>query len=142
MQLKGGAGQPGDSYEQHADAVASKVVRGAYAELLLGASPSPTPWRGDVQRKEAGGEEQAGAKKTPVEFQQIKNQLLQWNAKVMEIYTKQHAVWEEVSCCWLLGEAILAAGGRRGDLAASPAAERPPLPLTEKGREVLSIGGM
>ncbi|MEO1271891.1 MAG: hypothetical protein AAFX99_27670 [Myxococcota bacterium] len=35
VQLKGGIGQVGDRYEQHADAVADKVVRGESAESLL-----------------------------------------------------------------------------------------------------------
>src|SRR5262249_22256817 len=35
VQLKGGVGQVGDSYEQHADAVAERVVQGASAESLL-----------------------------------------------------------------------------------------------------------
>jgi hypothetical protein len=36
VQLKGGVGQAGDAYEQHADAVADAVVRGESAEPLLG----------------------------------------------------------------------------------------------------------
>jgi nucleoid-associated protein YgaU len=35
VQLKGGVGQAGDPYEQHADAVAAKVVSGESAEALL-----------------------------------------------------------------------------------------------------------
>ena len=35
LQLKGGIGEAGDKYEQHADAVAKKVVRGESAEELL-----------------------------------------------------------------------------------------------------------
>jgi peptidoglycan hydrolase-like protein with peptidoglycan-binding domain len=35
VQLKGGVGQAGDAYEQHADAVADKVVAGESAESLL-----------------------------------------------------------------------------------------------------------
>ena len=35
VQLKGGIGQVGDAYEQHADAVAAQVVRGESAESLL-----------------------------------------------------------------------------------------------------------
>ncbi len=35
VQLKGGVGEEGDSYERHADAVADKVVRGESAEVLL-----------------------------------------------------------------------------------------------------------
>lgn len=48
VQLKGGVGQAGDAYEQHADAVAERVVRGESAVELLGgqgaaseASPAP-----------------------------------------------------------------------------------------------------
>jgi len=37
VQLKGGVGQAGDAYEQHADAVADKVVGGESAEPLLSA---------------------------------------------------------------------------------------------------------
>lgn len=57
VQLKGGVGEVGDRYEQHADAVADLVVRGQSAEALLEAhgapgrhGPSPG---GPVQAKEA-----------------------------------------------------------------------------------------
>lgn len=49
VHLKGGVGEAGDAYEQHADAVADAVVRGESAEALLGSgggSPS-----GGVQRQ-------------------------------------------------------------------------------------------
>ena len=54
VQLKGGVGQAGDVYEQHADAVAAEVVAGRSAEGLLdrmagGASPAHQP---PVQRKD------------------------------------------------------------------------------------------
>jgi hypothetical protein len=54
VQLKGGVGEVGDQYEQHADAVADAVVRGESAEALLnqhaaGAAASTTA----VQRQEA-----------------------------------------------------------------------------------------
>jgi hypothetical protein len=39
VQLAGGVGQAGDPYEQHADAVADRVVRGESAEDLLSAHP-------------------------------------------------------------------------------------------------------
>lgn len=45
VQLKGGVGQQGDRYEQHADAVADLVVAGKSAEALLDAE-APTPGRG------------------------------------------------------------------------------------------------
>ncbi len=40
VQLSGGVGQVGDSYEQHADAVADRVVQGKSAEDLLGGRSS------------------------------------------------------------------------------------------------------
>ncbi len=54
VQLKGGIGEAGDAYEQHADAVADAVVRGESAEALLGpvrsgAAPAA------VQRKRSTG---------------------------------------------------------------------------------------
>ena len=57
VQLKGGVGQVGDAHEQHADAVADKVVRGESAEALLdpyaGRSDSRTGHA--IQRKAAHG---------------------------------------------------------------------------------------
>jgi len=49
VQLKGGVGTKNDKYEQHADAVADKVVQGKSAEGLL--SNSPTGSGGTVNRK-------------------------------------------------------------------------------------------
>lgn len=43
VQLKGGIGQAGDVYEQHADAVADAVVSGRSAEPLLAQSPEANP---------------------------------------------------------------------------------------------------
>jgi hypothetical protein len=40
VQLKGGVGEAGDSYERHADVVAGAVVRGESAEALLDRGPS------------------------------------------------------------------------------------------------------
>lgn len=40
VQLKGGVGEVGDAYEQHADAVADRVVRDESAADLLGAGPA------------------------------------------------------------------------------------------------------
>ena len=56
LQLKGGLGQVGDAHEQHADAVADKVVRGESAEALLGAyaaTPADAPTASAVQRQPA-----------------------------------------------------------------------------------------
>ena len=56
VQLKGGVGQVGDRYEEHADAVAHKVVRGESAQELLDtmagvAGPTALTAVGAVQRK-------------------------------------------------------------------------------------------
>jgi hypothetical protein len=50
VQLKGGVGQVGDSYERHADAVADLVVQGKSAEGLLG-EMAPGSGGGAVQAK-------------------------------------------------------------------------------------------
>jgi hypothetical protein len=50
VQLAGGVGQAGDSYEQHADAVADAVVAGKSAEPLLGDAAGATS-QGTVQRR-------------------------------------------------------------------------------------------
>jgi Domain of unknown function (DUF4157) len=55
VQLQGGVGRVGDSYEQNADAVADLVVAGKSAELLLGPAP------GDEQAKASGGKAGASA---------------------------------------------------------------------------------
>ncbi len=54
VHLKDGLGQVGDSYEQHADAVADAVVAGKSAEGLLDgfATPAKAAAGGEVQRKE------------------------------------------------------------------------------------------
>ena len=53
VQLSGGVGAAGDSYEQHADAVADRVVAGESAEDLLGGFAGSLGAR-CVQRQEAG----------------------------------------------------------------------------------------
>ena len=55
VQLKGGVGEAGDRYEQHADAVADKVVAGHSAEALLD-QMAGTPVGAGVQRKEVGSD--------------------------------------------------------------------------------------
>ena len=52
VQLKGGVGQAGDSYEQHADAVADAVVAGRSAESLL---DQMAPTRAGISPGVAGG---------------------------------------------------------------------------------------
>jgi hypothetical protein len=58
VQLAGGMGQEGDPHEQHADAVADRVVRGESVERLLdqyaGAGVAHSPG-GAIQRKGGGG---------------------------------------------------------------------------------------
>jgi len=66
VQLKGGVGEAGDAYEQHADQVADAVVRGESAEALLG-DPAASGGGAGVQRvqmKEEG--EVGGASGIPV----------------------------------------------------------------------------
>ncbi len=62
VHLKGGVGQAGDPYEQHADAVADLVVQGKSAQKLLDEGPGAGGALGgeSVQRKEAGSEGQSG----------------------------------------------------------------------------------
>ncbi|KAB2911163.1 MAG: DUF4157 domain-containing protein [Kofleriaceae bacterium] len=50
VSLKGGVGQAGDPYEQHADAVADAVVAGRSAEALLDQAPGSGSSRQAVQR--------------------------------------------------------------------------------------------
>jgi uncharacterized protein DUF4157/LysM domain-containing protein len=52
VSLKGGVGQTGDAYEQHADAVADAVVAGKSVETLLDGSQGGGPPGGGLQRKE------------------------------------------------------------------------------------------
>ncbi len=68
VQLKGGVGEEGDSYERHADAVADKVVRGESAEALLDQMAGGRQGQGGVigaavQQKKSGGGR--GERKTP-----------------------------------------------------------------------------
>ncbi len=58
VSLLGGVGIPGDTYEQHADAVAEKVVRGESAEGLLGDGGARAS-NGDVQCQVAPARQEA-----------------------------------------------------------------------------------
>jgi hypothetical protein len=58
VHLKGGVGEAGDGYEQNADAVADRVVRGESAIDLLPAAPSAGETA--VQRREADGAPASG----------------------------------------------------------------------------------
>jgi hypothetical protein len=51
VSLLGGVGREGDVYEEHADAVAARVVRGESAEALLDAAPGGGSPRAAIQRK-------------------------------------------------------------------------------------------
>lgn len=54
VQLRGGVGEAGDEYEQHADAVADRVQRGESAEDLLGPAVAPKGSSSErIQRKAA-----------------------------------------------------------------------------------------
>jgi hypothetical protein len=84
VQLKGGVGAAGDSYEQHADAVADKVVRGESAEALLDQHAAPGGAQGvqrAVQRKDSPEDtqildHQADLKNTDVEIPALEGALL------------------------------------------------------------------
>jgi hypothetical protein len=54
VQLKGGVGEHGDPHEQHANAVADRVVRGASAESLLDRYAAGSAASATVQRKWVG----------------------------------------------------------------------------------------
>jgi hypothetical protein len=85
VQLKGGVGQAGDAYEQHADAVAARVTRGESAEPLLDAFAGPAgtlagseaPNAAAVQLKKVGfalyGIEGPGAKEEEKEYVKEEN---------------------------------------------------------------------
>jgi hypothetical protein len=63
VQLKGGVGEAGDAYEQHADEVADRVVRGDSAETLLDAAPGgAAAAHHAVQRKTTIADDPADAK--------------------------------------------------------------------------------
>ena len=83
VQLKGGVGAAGDTYERHADAVADRVVAGQSAEDLLdqGAVSSAPRTTQAVQRKEGKDdakilEHQASLKGTDVEIPALEGALL------------------------------------------------------------------
>jgi hypothetical protein len=61
VSLPGGVGQAGDTYEQHADAVADRVVRGESAEDLLLRQASP----GEAPSRASGSNVQRDAPPTP-----------------------------------------------------------------------------
>lgn len=61
VQLKGGVGEAGDRYEQHADAVADRVVAGESAEALLDQAAGASGAGQAVQRKEETSVGTAGA---------------------------------------------------------------------------------
>jgi hypothetical protein len=82
VQLKGGVGASGDAYEQHADAVADRVVAGDSAESLLdqGAGAASTPSQA-VQRQERKDDakllaNQASLRGTDVEIPALEGALL------------------------------------------------------------------
>jgi hypothetical protein len=60
VSLKGGVGQSGDQYEQHADAVADQVVRGESAEDMLSRGPGGGSGSAGVQYLQFSGHDQHG----------------------------------------------------------------------------------
>jgi hypothetical protein len=67
VQLKGGVGEAGDSYEMQADAAADAAVAGRSAEGLLGQPANAPIPRGPVQhKKESTKESKDQAKKRPI----------------------------------------------------------------------------
>ncbi len=62
VSLKGGVGEAGDPYEQHADRVADAVARGDLAEPILDemVAPSRGAGEGTVQRKAGGDKDKTG----------------------------------------------------------------------------------
>jgi hypothetical protein len=82
VQLKGGVGAVGDAHEQHADAVADRVVAGQSAEALLDGTVSRSSGTvAAVQRKDNPGDaailqDQANLKGTDVEIPALEGALL------------------------------------------------------------------
>jgi hypothetical protein len=90
VHLDGGVGEVGDAYEQHADAIADRVVRGESAEQLLGemAAPRSRTSTGTVQRLIAT----AGL---PDE-QRVVKQLKNYNAELQRLFTLKAFTQREV----------------------------------------------
>jgi len=65
VQLKGGVGEAGDRYEQHANAVADSVVRGATAEALLDQHAGGGAGSAVQRQAAAGGHSDEGAHAEP-----------------------------------------------------------------------------
>jgi hypothetical protein len=69
VHLKGGVGEAGDPYEQHADAVADRVVSGLSAASLLGGEAGEASAAPAVQRKGDGKAPKHDAKKDAADFE-------------------------------------------------------------------------
>jgi len=70
VHLRGGVGTAGDAYEQHADAVADRVVAGLPATDLLAALPRGQLGTANIQRKEAPGAKPASTDRAAGELAQ------------------------------------------------------------------------
>ncbi|MEZ4466361.1 MAG: DUF4157 domain-containing protein [bacterium] len=105
VQLKGGVGEAGDAYEQHADAVADRVVQGKSAQDLLDAVPGGKGGGAGIQR---AGEEQGAW----LQQQQLTKDsffdLIRQNLLAAEAW-KTRAEVEDPPPFWQ--EALLAVGG-------------------------------
>jgi len=75
VQLMGGVGREGDAYEQHADAVADRVVQGRSAEDLLdGCSGSSGDAGAPIQKKETNKKPRQ-KKAAPPSFEQLRKEI-------------------------------------------------------------------
>ncbi|MEL6180818.1 MAG: DUF4157 domain-containing protein, partial [Myxococcota bacterium] len=77
VRLKGGVGQIGDAYEQHADAVADAVVRGQSAETLLDQS-QPNTETDRAQTTAGGGRVQLSEEDSGVDIDTIVGFVVEW----------------------------------------------------------------
>jgi hypothetical protein len=106
VQLKGGVGSIGDSYERHADAVADRVVAGQSAEDILdqGASSGAPRTTQAVQRKEGKDDakilqNQAGLRGTDVEIPALEGALLATRKEAVKLGLLSQASFDAGLAC-------------------------------------------
>lgn len=83
VQLKGGVGEDGDVYEQHADAVADRVVRGESAEALLDQHAGSGGSAPTIQRKPSDFTKRFGD--NPLLALSLLQRLTEWGTYVNEV---------------------------------------------------------